>query len=98
MLDFVFRPLRSALDVGERLISKPLEEPEHDLSVIVDASHLAADSIEHHLEVIEGLATSVEPLNDSVNHRAVLWLSRVRIVTRGVLRHAGRLSHTAASP
>jgi hypothetical protein len=65
---FVFRPLRSAVGVGERVISKPLEEPEQELSVIVDAIHRAADSIDHHVEVIEGLATSVEPLKDSVNN------------------------------
>jgi hypothetical protein len=33
VLDFLFRPLRSALDTGERVISKPLEEPEHELTV-----------------------------------------------------------------
>ncbi len=68
MLDFVFRPLRSALDVGERVISKPLEQPEHDLTVTVGAIHRVADSIERHVEVIEGLATSVEPLKESVNN------------------------------
>jgi hypothetical protein len=68
VLDFVFRPLRSVLDVGERVISKPLQAPGHELTVIVDAIHRSADSIEHHVEVIEGLATSVEPLKDSVNN------------------------------
>jgi archaellum component FlaC len=67
VLDLVFRPLRFALSVGERAISKPLAETEHELTVIVDAIHRTADSIEHHVEVIEGLATSVEPLKDSVN-------------------------------
>ena len=42
MLDFVFRPLRLALDVGARVISKPLQEPEHELTVVVDAIHRAA--------------------------------------------------------
>ncbi len=80
MLDFPFRPLRSALDVGERVISKPLEEPEHELTVIVDAIHRTADSIEHHVEVIEGLATSVEPLKDSVNNLNATMIELVALL------------------
>lgn len=80
MLDLVFRPLRSALDVGKRVISKPLEEPEHELSVIVDAIHHVADSIDHHVEVIEGLATSVEPLKDSVNNLNATMIELVALM------------------
>jgi hypothetical protein len=80
MLDLVFRPLRSALDLGERVISKPLQEPENELSVIVDAIHRAADSIEHHVEVIEGLATSVEPLKDSVNNLNATMIELVALM------------------
>ncbi len=68
MLDLVFRPLRSAVDVGKRVVSRPLEEPEHELSVILEAIHHVADSIDHHVEVIEGLATSIDPLKESVNN------------------------------
>ncbi len=80
MLDFVFRPLRSVLDVGERVISKPLEQPEHELTVIVDAAHRVADSIEHHVEVIEGLATSVEPLKQSVNNLNATMIDLVSLM------------------
>jgi hypothetical protein len=67
VLDFVFRPLRSVLGAGEREMSKPLHEPEHDLLDAVKAIERASDSIERHVEVIESLATSVGPLTDSVN-------------------------------
>jgi len=80
VLDSVLRPLRSALTVGERLISKPLEEPERELGVIVEAIHRAADSIEHHVEVIEGLATSVEPLKDSVNNLNATMMQLVTLM------------------
>ena len=80
MLDFVFRPLRSALDVGERVISKPVEEPEHELSVIVEAIHRVADSIEHQVEVVEGLATSVGPLKDSVNNLNATMIELVALM------------------
>jgi hypothetical protein len=80
VLDFVFRPLRSVLDVGERVISKPLEQPEHELTVTVDAIHRVADSIEHHVEVIEGLATSVEPLKESVNNLNATMIDLVSLM------------------
>jgi hypothetical protein len=80
VLDFVFRPLRSVMDVGDRVIPKPLEGPEHELTVIVDAIHRAADSIEHHVEVIEGLATSVEPLKDSVNNLNATMIELVALM------------------
>ena len=80
MLDFVFRPLRSALDVGERVISKPPEEPEHELSVIVDAIHRTAGSIDHQVEVIDGLAASVEPLKDPVNNLNATMIELVALL------------------
>jgi hypothetical protein len=67
VLDFVLRPLRYVLGVGESEVSKPLDEAEHELVDAVWAIHRASDSIDHHVEVIEGLATSVGPLTDSVN-------------------------------
>ena len=67
MLDFVLRPLRYALGVGESEVSKPLDGAEHELVEAVRAIHRASDSIDHHVEAIEGLATSVGPLTDSVN-------------------------------
>ncbi len=67
MLDFVLRPLRYVLGVGGSEVSKPLDEAEHELVDAVRAIQRASDSIDHHVEVIEGLATSVGPLTDSVN-------------------------------
>ena len=48
-------------------MSKPLDEPQHELLDAVKAIERATDSIERHVEVIETLATSVGPLTDSVN-------------------------------
>ena len=67
MLDFVFRPLRQVLGAGEHEVSKPFDEPEHELLDAVEAIHRASDSIDHHVQVIEGLATSVGPLTDAVD-------------------------------
>jgi hypothetical protein len=80
VLGFVFRQLRLALDVGERVISKPLEAPEHELDVIVAAIHRSADAIEHHVEVIEGLATSVGPLKNSVNNLNATMIDLVTLM------------------
>ncbi len=67
MLDFVLRPLRYVLGAGEREVSKPLDETEHELVDAVRAIHRASESIDRHVEVIEGLATSLGPLTESVN-------------------------------
>jgi hypothetical protein len=67
MLEILFRPLRSALGVAEHEATAPLAEPERELVDAVQAIHRAADSIDHHVQVIEGLATSVGPLTDSVD-------------------------------
>lgn len=67
MLEFIVRPLRSALGVAEHEVVTPVGRAERDIGDAVNAIHRAADSIDHHVEVIEGLATSVGPLTDSVN-------------------------------
>jgi hypothetical protein len=54
--------------VAEHEAAMPLEETEREILDAVTAIHRATDSIEHHVEVIEGLATAVGPLTDSVNH------------------------------
>lgn len=67
MLGFVLRPLRSALGLVDREVTTPLEQTEGEILDAVTAIHRVTDSIEHHVEVIEGLATSVGPLTDSVD-------------------------------
>lgn len=62
------------------MISKPLEQPEHELTLIVDAIHRTADSTDHHVEVIEGLATSVGPLKDSVNNLNATMIELVALM------------------
>ena len=57
------------MDVGERVTSKRPEEPEHELSVTVDAIHRAADSIDHHFQVIEGLAA--DRRDSTIAHRDI---------------------------
>src|SRR6476659_5839280 len=63
------RALRSDMDVGERVTSKRPEEPEHELSVTVDAIHRAADSIDHDFQVIEGPAA--DRRDSTIAHRDI---------------------------
>ncbi len=67
IIDLAFRPLRLVARLTERELPSPLEKTERDVLSAVNAIHRASVSIEHHVEVIEGLATSVGPLTDSVN-------------------------------
>jgi phage-related minor tail protein len=67
MLEFLVRPLRSALGVAEHEAVTPFETTEREIADAADAVRRASDSIEHHIEVVEGLATAVGPLTDSVN-------------------------------
>lgn len=67
MLGFLVRPLRSALGLAEHEVVSPLEGSERELLAAVDAIHRATVTIERHVEVVEGLATAVGPLTDSVN-------------------------------
>src|SRR5205823_2106569 len=68
MLDVLFRPLRAALGTAEHEVAhSPLQRTEEDILDTVNALRRATDSIEHHVEVIESLATSVTPLTESVN-------------------------------
>ena len=46
---------------------RPLEETERETLDAVRALDRATESIEHHVEVIETLATSVGPLTESVD-------------------------------
>jgi hypothetical protein len=68
MLDLLFRPLRSALGLAEQELERPIVDAEHEMLDTVAAIHRVAESIERHIEVIEGLATSIDPLKQSVNN------------------------------
>ena len=70
MLDFIARPIRSILGVAEHDVVAPVKETREIQAHIleaVDAIHHATASIERHVEVIETLATSVQPLGASVD-------------------------------
>jgi hypothetical protein len=67
MLEFVLRPLRQVLGAGEREVSKPFDDTEHEILDAVEAIQRTSDSIDRHVRVIEGLATSVAPLTESVD-------------------------------
>lgn len=68
IIDLAFAPLRFAIRLVQHELPNPLVETEHDVLHAVNAIHRATLSIEHHVEVIEGLATSVGPLTESVNN------------------------------
>jgi ABC-type transporter Mla subunit MlaD len=80
MFDFIFRPLRAALGAAEHEVSAPIAEGEHEILDTVTAIHRATESIEHHVQVIEGLATSVTPLTDSVNQLTATMRDLVAIL------------------
>lgn len=82
MLDFFFRSLHSAFEVAERQVAErtPLAKTEEDILDAVQAIHRATDSIEHHVEVIEGLATSVGPLTNSVNELTAAMVDLVGLM------------------
>jgi hypothetical protein len=70
VLDFITRPIRSLLGGTEREVVETVRET-HDIEAnvlgAVEAIENATASIEHHVEVIETLATSVDPLRASVD-------------------------------
>jgi hypothetical protein len=67
MLDFLVRPVRSVLGLAEHEVTSPLEATAHDIDDAVVAIRRATESIDHHVAVIENLATAVGPLADSVD-------------------------------
>jgi phage-related minor tail protein len=54
--------------VAEQEAAAPFEGAEREIVETAEAMRRAAASIEHHVEVVEGLATAVGPLTESVNH------------------------------
>jgi phage-related minor tail protein len=73
MLDFVTRPIRWALGATERDVVESLHEArdiEANMLGAVRAIEDATASIERHVETIETLATSIDPLRASVDRLA----------------------------
>jgi hypothetical protein len=67
VFDFVLKPVRSVVQALNEDTVKPLEQTERETLDAVKAIDRATQSIEHHVEVIETLATSVGPLTASVD-------------------------------
>ena len=70
MLDFVTRPVKWALGVTEQQVVDTVRETrdiEANMLDAVEAIENATASLERHVEVIETLATSVDPLRASVD-------------------------------
>lgn len=70
MLDFVTRPLRAIFGETEHDVVDTMHETrdiEANMLGAIEAIENATASLEHHVEVIETLATSVDPLRASVD-------------------------------
>jgi hypothetical protein len=70
VLEFVTRPIRAVLGLTEHDVVESLHEARDIEANMLDAVHAienATASIERHVEVIETLATSVDPLRASVD-------------------------------
>ena len=90
MLDFVLSPLRSSLrsflGVAEHEAAKttPVQKTEEELPDIAHAIKGATESIDHNVDVIEQLAeqlaTSVDPLKDSVNNLTATMNDLVKLL------------------
>lgn len=89
------RPLRSVLGVAEHEVVTPVARSERNIADAVNAVHRAADSIEHHVEVVEGLATSVGPLTESVNQLTETMAELVKLLSPMAVaeRDAERVEH-----
>jgi hypothetical protein len=67
VFDFVLKPVRSIVRAANQDAVRPLVQTERETLEGVQALERATASIEHHVEVIESLATSVGPLTASVD-------------------------------
>ena len=80
MFDFFARPLRSALGIAEQEVTAPILDAEREIVAAAAALERATKSIEHHVEVVEGLATSVGPLTESVNQLTATMANLVTLL------------------
>ena len=67
MLEFLARPIRSALGFAEHEAARPIVGAEREIAEASSAAHRVADSIEQHIQTVEGLAASIGPLTQSVD-------------------------------
>ncbi|HTP19329.1 MAG TPA: hypothetical protein VMJ65_06970 [Solirubrobacteraceae bacterium] len=95
MFDFVLKPVRSVVRAVNEDALRPLEQTEHDTLEGVEALERATASIEHHVEVIESLATSVGPLTASVDRLTDTMQDLVKILEplAGMEREMGHAEH-----
>ena len=95
MFDFVLRPVRSVVRALDQDALKPLEETEHETLEAVKTLERVTASIEHHVEVIESLATSVGPLPESVDRLTDTMQELVKMLgpIAGAEREVQRAGH-----
>lgn len=101
MLDFVTRPIRVLLGSTESEVVETMRETrdiERDTLGAVNAIESATASLERHVEVIESLATSIDPLRASVDRLTDTMQELVKVLgpLAGAEREAqkvGRLFH-----
>jgi uncharacterized protein YoxC len=93
VFDFVLKPVRSVVRALNEDTVKPLEQTERETLDAVKAIDRATASIEHHVEVIETLATSVGPLTTSVDRLTETMRELVEVL--GPLAAAEREFHRA---
>jgi hypothetical protein len=93
VFDFVLRPVRSVVRVLNEDAINPLEQTERETLDAVRAVDRATQSIEHHVEVTETLATSVGPLTASVDRLTETMRDLVEVL--GPLAAAEREFHRA---
>ena len=80
MLDFLARPIRSALGFAEHEATRPIVGAEHEIAEASNAAHRVADSIEKHIQTVEGLAASIGPLTQSVDRLTEAMTDLVKLL------------------
>jgi hypothetical protein len=95
VFDFVLKPVRSVVRAVNEDALRPIEQTERETLEGVEALERATASIEHHVEVIESLATSVGPLTASVDRLTDTMQDLVKILEplAGMEREIGHAEH-----
>jgi len=95
VFDFVLKPVRSVVRAIDQDALRPLEETERETLEAAQALERVTESIEHHVEVIETLATSVGPLTASVDRLTDTMQELVKMLgpVAGAEREMQRAGH-----